>query len=861
MAKKAPPAFPLYDGLSEKKLRALGEKLDKLQDPNGYKHHQLLSKSTEGQNAPLLWHLARHGLVGRNVQSAGLYQQLAENIPDDVTAAEVIAVLRHAPEDMGVLDRGKARGQILLTPGVLASIDTLLVHAYVADPAAVRAAQAELPHSLQLAIAMVRRRAGETIDPAHAREIFEHLAGRHSAEGLAYIDVPRIVDGKPVACTLADDGKVRELAELFGSREDWAALELAWLRSHVAEVRSNSSAAVRNADGLRLASLRDVVYLFGDGYWDYPALLQTIERRGEAPEQLLAVATELRTAGLAPFHIDAPQIKPPPEPRGSGDDDSDDEDGGDDEYSSGDDDYDGDGDGDYDGDGDSEDEEPEPDAGPDNDRVRALACALAVVVIEQLHAQGRDIPAACDEAIDLDRVFGSDGAYVERVRAALGLLGAARAHAVIRRLLTKEYHHTRAALVADVWHDAGVIEDVLNRLDGSPYMDAELLAYCGVQVIPAIAAHASAVGDPKKQAAYHQAINAILGRASAAGLAIDPQLDAHIDVAAIPFSHGGSRVDSILAMLDALPLARWEAVMRANLERGVEAVTLARCLRRDVPDPLLADVLTALFKDPKKITASALGGRLRLLGRRVVAPLRQAFGDTATEASLMRELERSLDDDAFAEFKATLDRPIETRDQELRRLCAALPGRKVTIYRLTRAERAPAADEVGRIGGTPRGVASKDVPKFAGEPMQHVITLDLARFPDHPQGESRSLSLYLPDPGNAEDHEQGELVWRTEAELAAARGSVTDARAIDVEAFSVPAEIFYGNCEGDLARVRRLVYGSHGYAFGGPLWLQDGEEAEDDAFLFQFDESLCPINLGDSGIMYVFDGQITWQCH
>ncbi len=255
MAKKAPPTFPLFGGLGEKKLRALGEKLDKLQDRNGFKHYDLLAKHADGPNPPLLWHLARHGLVGRDAQSAGLYRHLGEGIPDDVTAAEILAVLRHVPEGMGVLDRGKAREDLMLTPGVLQSLDALLVHAYVADPAAVRAAQPELSHALQLAIDCVRRRAGEPIDPAHAREIFAHLAARHSADGLAYnVDVPRIVDGEAAPWHLADDGKVRELAELFGSREDWAALQLVRLRSHVAEVRAGSAQGVRGSDGRRLAS-------------------------------------------------------------------------------------------------------------------------------------------------------------------------------------------------------------------------------------------------------------------------------------------------------------------------------------------------------------------------------------------------------------------------------------------------------------------------------------------------------------------------------------------------------------------------------------------------------------------------------
>ena len=70
-----------------------------------------------------------------------------------------------------------------------------------------------------------------------------------------------------------------------------------------------------------------------------------------------------------------------------------------------------------------------------------------------------------------------------------------------------------------------------------------------------------------------------------------------------------------------------------------------------------------------------------------------------------------------------------------------------------------------------RGVADGDVPRYGDEVMEHVITLDLARLPGLGRAGKRSLSLYLPDPGHGEKHERGVLVWRTEAELAAAPGT------------------------------------------------------------------------------------------
>ena len=87
------------------------------------------------------------------------------------------------------------------------------------------------------------------------------------------------------------------------------------------------------------------------------------------------------------------------------------------------------------------------------------------------------------------------------------------------------------------------------------------------------------------------------------------------------------------------------------------------------------------------------------------------------------------------------------------------------------------------------------------------------------------------------------------------------AAAIEVEAFEVPRAIFGEGCEGELLQVRRIVYSSQGYALGEPLWLQGDDEGFDPDFLFQFDEGLCHINLGDSGVMYVFGRSIVWQCH
>ncbi|MFY0531924.1 hypothetical protein [Nannocystis pusilla] len=273
-------------------------------------------------------------------------------------------------------------------------------------------------------------------------------------------------------------------------------------------------------------------------------------------------------------------------------------------------------------------------------------------------------------------------------------------------------------------------------------------------------------------------------------------------------------------------------------------------------------VFGAVMTKRQAIGHGSLGNRLGAFGPEIVAPLLRAIGDAPAENTFMKELDRALAPAVFAAVKEGLGKAVETPEQELRRLAASVPGPKVRIYRLRRGEDEPAADSVARIGGTPRGVVTAPVDRK--EPMTHILTLDLAQLPElaasHPG--ARSLSLYLPDPDTAERHRHGTLVWTTEAELGRAPGSIEDAVTLLVEAFDVPEQIFGGrDLEGAAKRVRRIVYGSAGFVGGGPLWLQDGDPGVDPSFLFQFDESLAYINLGDSGVMYVFDGDIDWQCH
>lgn len=856
----AKPTIPPFEELNDRKLRALGKKLDKLADPNGYKHTNLLWKHMNDAGA-LLWHLARHGLVLEEVRSAGLFRNLGD-YARHASAADIVAVLRRVPADMGELDRGQARAWVSFTPGVLPSIDPLITAAYLQDRAALLAAREELGDNVRLAIDFVRRRAGETIEPEASATILRHLVAQHCEHGLhTNSDLPWIKDGEAVAFALSSTAKVEELAALFGAPSAWAEEVLAWVLPRVKLFRERANQMAEQAlAGLRLASLSDLVYLFGDGWWDARVVLQTLDARKDAPAALFAAALRLAAEGTGPCRIMVPQIAAEKPARGGGggdDEDDDDDDGGGDaydEYSE----YD-DGEADED-DGDEDVEE----AGGDHERIRALALVLTIVGVERAVAAGEAIPPEVDARFDLDRVFESDPELVVRLRGALSALGPLRAHAVIRATLAKEFYAGKAAAVADVQFDAAVVEEVLARVGAGSYgVDADLLGFCTPAIVPQVVRAQARASSPEHAARWGEAILYILARASAAGQTWDAALDEHLQLDRIRFSYGGSKIDPVLAMLDRLPLERWTRVITANLERCAEEPwRLVRALRVDAPPDLVDRILAGVLARRQTITSGALGDRLRNFGEELAAPLVRALGDGPVENTLMKELERALAPAVFAAVKARLGQAIETPEQELRRLAASVPGPKVRIYRLARGEGEPAPGSVARIGGAPRGVSTPPVDR--DEPMTHVITLDLAQLPELAARRPgvRGLSLYLPDPDTGDRHRHGALVWTREDELAGAPGSTAGARSVVVEAFDVPAAIFEGGeLEGAAKRVRAIVYSSHGYAGGGPLWLQDGPAGEDPSFLFQFDEGLCHINLGDMGVMYVFEHEIDWQCH
>lgn len=94
-------------------------------------------------------------------------------------------------------------------------------------------------------------------------------------------------------------------------------------------------------------------------------------------------------------------------------------------------------------------------------------------------------------------------------------------------------------------------------------------------------------------------------------------------------------------------------------------------------------------------------------------------------------------------------------------------------------------------------------------------------------------------------------------ELDAPEGAeVRDALAFDVVAVDVPVDVWTSN-DDDL---HKSIYRAGARVLGEPMWLQEEEEG-DGAFVMQLDESFVDVNLGDCGVLYVFDEGAFWQCH
>jgi hypothetical protein len=210
-------------------------------------------------------------------------------------------------------------------------------------------------------------------------------------------------------------------------------------------------------------------------------------------------------------------------------------------------------------------------------------------------------------------------------------------------------------------------------------------------------------------------------------------------------------------------------------------------------------------------------------------------------------------------------------------------GSTTTIDMLERVEAAPEGNTLSRVGGTPVGVDRDSWPHRDGDPdlpMTHMFTIDLrdlSSLGERLDDEVRAFSLFVENPDHHdawephsgctetvlltdEDVEQKQI----EGELPA--GSRGPGRAVETRSLEIPSVVFerytdawFNADPGSTKKIRELVFKSDAHAAGGSLWLQPAPSI-DSPFLMQFEGAFCPMDLGDMGIMYVFEETAFYQC-
>lgn len=194
-------------------------------------------------------------------------------------------------------------------------------------------------------------------------------------------------------------------------------------------------------------------------------------------------------------------------------------------------------------------------------------------------------------------------------------------------------------------------------------------------------------------------------------------------------------------------------------------------------------------------------------------------------------------------------------------------GSGETIYALRRLEEEPDQTTLNLIGGVAPGFDGERWPTFDDEPMAHLFTLDLEtmpplqkRYPD-----ARTISVFCHNPGYNEAWEAGNdqtaVLTSTPEQIDDIDASIPDAAPDRCRLWFEPIKLDVDPAVFDDrdSELRTKIYQAAARVLGEPIWLQFPEHHG--RLIMQFDESFVNINLGDMGVMYVFDDTAFWQCH
>lgn len=186
---------------------------------------------------------------------------------------------------------------------------------------------------------------------------------------------------------------------------------------------------------------------------------------------------------------------------------------------------------------------------------------------------------------------------------------------------------------------------------------------------------------------------------------------------------------------------------------------------------------------------------------------------------------------------------------------------------------------VMRAGGPPIGVTEQTRPKYDGAFMHHLITLDLDEMPElrkqhKPLARARAIALFISNAMDNEAFDDGtqETAVRVLSPKDITRGewtgpAVEDPKpnALAVWPVDVPARVFTFDRYADGVEDDDPMAELHDELMsacraGGQVIHWSGDDP-DDRWVFQLNEDLVEVNLGDAGTMYVFTDRAYWAGH
>jgi hypothetical protein len=132
-------------------------------------------------------------------------------------------------------------------------------------------------------------------------------------------------------------------------------------------------------------------------------------------------------------------------------------------------------------------------------------------------------------------------------------------------------------------------------------------------------------------------------------------------------------------------------------------------------------------------------------------------------------------------------------------------------------------------------------------------------------GGKRSFSFFMANPNGNEAsapfNDETAVVICDDEKVKEEGRAPEDAEVRQEESFEcvrihVPADVF--SDEDD--PLQQAIFGAHARVLGKPIWIQEQEDGGT-GFVMQLDEGFVDVNLGDMGVLYVYEDGGFWQCH